>query len=138
MAASPIYVGTLKTPVVTLTTAHSTASFVDVWTPSTGSGGKLESICITQDSTAGRTLQWAVSTGSASYLIGETAITSGAGTDGATKATDALNATDFPWIRSDGVNRYFMLQGGYKLQVRPRTALDAGKVLNIVGQGGDF
>lgn len=139
MAAAPIYPGTIKTPLATLTTVNTTATFYDVWTPSTSAGGKLESLTVTQDSTqTSRTLTWAVSTGGASYPIGQTVVTSGAGTDGTAKAMDVFNQTELPWMRSDGVNRYMMLQAGYKLQVRPSTAVDAGKTLYIVGHGADF
>ena len=41
-------------------------------------------------------------------------------------------------VRSDGLNRYFMLEAGSKLQVRLRAPLDAGKTLYVVGQAADF
>lgn len=140
MAAAPIYPGTIKTPALALTTANTTAAFADFWTPSTSAGGKLESISIAQDGTTGLGgIDWAVSTGGAAYVIGNTtAITSGAGTDGATASMDILNATTFPWIRSDGVNRYFLLGAGWKLQARLRSPLAAGKTVYVTGQAGDF
>lgn len=139
MAANPIYVGTIKTPALALTTANTTAAFSDFWTPSTSAGGKLESIAVTQDSTDTIGLDWAISTGGTAYPIGATtAVTSGAGTDGTGAAIDGLSATSFPWARSDGVNRYFLLQAGWKLQVRLRAPLDAGKTMYVTGQAGDF
>lgn len=139
MAASPIYPGTIKTPALAFTTANTTSAYSDFWTPSTSAGGKLESIAITQDSTDTIGLDWAISTGGTAYPIGvSTAISSGAGTDGTIAAADGLNATTFPWVRSDGVNRYFLLGAGWKLQVKLRAPLDAGKTMYITGQAGDF
>lgn len=138
MAAAPIFPGTIKTPALALTTANTTAAFADFWTPSTG-GGKLESISIAQDGSSSVLLDWAVSTGGTSYPIGGTTlITSGAGTDGVTGALDALNTSAFPWARSDGVNRYFLLATGWKLQARLRGQLAAGKTVYITGQAGEF
>lgn len=139
MAANPIYPGTIKTPALALTTANTTAAFADFWTPSTSAGGKLESIAVTQDSTDTIGLDWAISTGGTAYPIGaSTAISSGAGTDGTIAANNALNVTTFPWLRNDGVNGYFLLQAGWKLQARLRAPLDAGKTMYITGQAGDF
>lgn len=138
MAAAPIYPGSIKTPLAAVTTANTTAAWADVWAPSTSNGGKLEALMAAQDSTSIMTLQWAISTGGTAYIIGETPIPASAGTDGTTKSYDVLNVTDIPGIRTDGVNRYFMLAAGYKLQVRPRAAIAAGKTLYIAGQAGDF
>jgi len=139
MASAPIYPGTIKSPTLALTTANTTAAFTDFWTPSTSAGGKLESIGVSQDSTDTIGLDWAISTGGASYPIGcTTAISSGAGTDGTIAAVDALSTASFPFARSDGINRYLLLGAGYKLQVRLRAPLDAGKTMYLYGQGGDF
>lgn len=140
MAAAPIYPGTLKTPLLALTTANTTAAFADFWTPSTSAGGKLESISIAQSgSTLLLGVDWAISTGGTAYPIGATTgVTSGAGTDGTNAALDALNTAAFPWARSDGVNRYMLLGAGYKLQARLRSPLSAGNTLYLTGQAGDF
>lgn len=140
MAAAPIYPGSLKTPLLALTTANTTAAYADFWTPSTSAGGKLESISIAQSgSTLLLGIDWAVSTGGASYPVGATtAVTSGAGTDGATASQDGLSTGTFPWARSDGINRYMMLGAGYKLQARLRSPLSAGNSLYLTGQAGDF
>lgn len=139
MAANPIYPGSIKTPKLALTTANTTAAFADFWTPSTSAGGKIESISITQDSTDTIGLAWAVSTGGASYPLGvTTAVTAGAGTDGTVAAIDGLSTATFPWARSDGVNRYFLLEAGWKLQARLQAPLDAGKTMYLVGQAADF
>ena len=140
MASAPIYPGSIKTPLLALTTANTTSAFSDFWTPSTSAGGKLEAISIAQSgSTLLLGLDWAVSTGGTAYVIGATtAVSSGAGTDGATAAHDGLNTTTFPWVRSDGINRYMMLGAGYKLQVRLRSPLAAGNTVYLQGQAGDF
>jgi hypothetical protein len=136
MSANPIFVGAIKTPVNRLQNSDGTTS-ITLITGATN-GTKVESIAVTSDDTTDRVLQFSISVSGTDYIIGEVTASIGAGTNGTVKAINALNVTDLPWVRNDGINPYLYLESGAILKVKSKVAVTAAKFINIFTQAGDI
>ncbi len=136
MANAPVFPGVVKTAAADIDNADGTTAVTLI--TAGASGAKVESISVTSTDTGAVTVQLIASVASVDYTIGEVTIPAGAGTNGSTKAVDLLNATDLPWLRSDGVNRYVLLGAGVALKVKAKAAVTAGKVIHLFAQAGDF
>jgi len=136
MAASPIFIGSIKNGQTTVVNADSTNNKTLVTAGSSGS--KVETISVTSDDTSARVFQIIETISSVDYILGEVNVPAGAGTDGTTKAVDVLNLTDLPWLRTDGSNRYLFLASGSVLKVKAKVAVTTAKTVYFVAQYGDY
>lgn len=136
MANAPIFPGSIVNGVTTIVNADSTNKKTLVTAGSNGT--RVEAISVTSDDTTTRVLQFWITVGGVDYLLGEVSATLGAGSDGATKAINALNATDLPWVRSEGGNPVLYLKSGEVLKVMTKVAVTAAKTIYVRAQGVDY
>ena len=133
---APIFVGSMNVGLAKLENADGTA--LKTLFTAGSSGSRVDTISATSGDTSTRVLQLWVSSGGVDYLLGEVSVTLGAGSDGATKAINVLNATDLPWVRSEGGNAVLYLESGEVLKVMSKVAVTAAKAIYLRAQGGDY
>lgn len=135
MATTPTYPATTGPVVIAkqLLPADS-SNIVDVYDNSGGSVGvKVESLTITTTNSANRIAKFYLYSGTISYLIGSLNVPALSGTNGSTDQRINVLAT-LGVAGADGVPCIWV-PAGKKLQASLDSALEADKVLDIVGRG---
>lgn len=103
-------------------------SFVDFCTAAeSGNGAMLGSLRAASSDTAAQTLQFARNLGGVDYVIGESQVPAGAGTNGTTAWKDLLSDIN--------LGNAMTLAPGEKLRVRAKTAITAALKIDIVMEG---
>jgi hypothetical protein len=136
MAANPLFIANVKNAVAQIQNADGT-NLVSLVTPG-ATGSRVHSINCASDDTVARVIQLWATISAVDYLLGEVNIPIGAGSDGATKPVKVLNQTDFPFLRSDGVNVFLDVMNGATLKVKSKTVVTAGKKLQFFAEYGDI
>lgn len=135
MAANANFIGTIRTPVVSIANADGTSfkSFM-----AAGSAGSRLDLCsvVNSDASNSYVLQVAVQVSAVDYEIGEVTIPAGSGTNGTAKAVNLLNATDLPQL-ANTLNVLY-LSNGATLRVRTKTTVSGVNTVRLVGSGGDY
>lgn len=134
MAASPIFIGTVKTAAQTFVNADGT-TLKTLYTAG-ASGGKVQFLEAASDDTAARILRLHVQRGGAGadYLLGSVNVPLASGT-GAVAAVNLLSAAQLPGILEDGT---LLLGPSDVLKGSVEVAVTALKTLTVVAAGGDY
>lgn len=137
MSANPKLISTVRNPAIRIQNADGTAlKSLGIAPPA--DGVRVKAIHITSDDTAAQVLQFAVTIGGVDYILGEVSVPAGSGTDSATVAVSGLNAIKMPALQTDGISRWLELATGSDLKVKSKTAVTAGKTINVFAEVGDF
>ena len=125
MATKPAFPGTPAiTAGLSLVNANG-ANLTDVYLASgAGQGVMLGRLRAASDDTAAVTLQFARNVGGTDFVIGESQVPAGAGTNGATAWKDILADVN--------LGLPMTLAPGEKLRVKAKAAVTAGKKLDII------
>jgi len=128
MAQKPAFPATPVEFGVKLLNADGTAVKDFIVSPATGC--RMGVIRAASDDTVAVTLQFKRTIGGTDYVLGEVQIPAGAGTNGTTGWVDVLASLnlDLP------IN----LPAGSKIRVAAKTAVAAGKTIDLVAEGGQF
>lgn len=136
MSAAPIFVGSVKTGQAALVNADGTA--LKTLFTAGANGARVDTISASSDDSSDRTVQLWKTVSGTDYLLGEVLVVDGAGSNGVDKAVNLLNATDLPWVRSEGGNPVMYLGANEVLKVAAKVAVTAAKTVYLVAQGGDY
>lgn len=137
MSANPKLISTVRNPAIRIQNADGTA-FKSVGVAPVADGTRVKSLHITSDDTAAQVLQFAVTISGVDYILGEVDVPAGAGTDSATDSVNGLNSSKMPGLQTDGVTYWLDLATGSDLKVKSKTAVTAGKTINVLAEVGDF
>ena len=136
MSANPTLISNVRDFVAKIVNADGTGKKTIV-TP-VSAGTRLKSLIVCSDDTSVRTLQLVKTVSAVDYIMGESDLPVGAGTDGATNAVDVLQGTRIKGLQTDGVSKWIDVANGTTLSLQAKVAVTAAKTLHIVGEGGDF
>lgn len=130
----PIFAQRIINPAIRINTA-SGVSHVELCSGG-NDGVRLNSVVITSNDSIGQLLEFSLTGYYTTYVLGQVKIPALSGADGSAAVPSvALKASNFPAINNDG---YLFIRAGYKLMVRVKTVLVAGKQIDIVGFGGEY
>lgn len=130
---NPVFPELITTDAVQIANADGTNAKA-LSTPG-ANGRNLTAVIATSTDTAAAVLNLSILKGGVTYPIGQTSVPAGAGTNGAAKAVNLLNAVDAPYLRPDGS---LDLANGAVLQVAANLAVTAAKTVSVVAFGGDY
>ena len=143
--ATPIFPQTIKNIAARIANSDSTNK-VTIVTGGTN-GTKIESLQITSDDSASKTLTLWLTKGGVDYLLAIYSIGSNQGNSANTSAYGILgNIGNTPVPQSTGLilpldamgNKYFMLESGVSLKASVSIAMTSGKFMQFTGIAGDF
>lgn len=137
MAATASFISVPKTPVVAFVNADGTG-FKSLL--SAGAlGSRIDSISASNSDAANPyVLQIALQISGVDYVIGESVVPAGAGTNSTVKSASLLNMADIPALATTEGSALW-LASGVTLRVRSKTAVAGANVLHIVGiAAGDY
>jgi hypothetical protein len=137
MSANPKLISTVRNPAIRIQNADGT-TFKSLAIAPPGDGARVKALHITSDDTADQVLQFAVTIGGVDYVLGEISVPDGSGTNSTDNAVNGLNATKMPALQTDGIAYWLDLATGSDLKVRSKTAVTAGKTINVFTEVGDF
>lgn len=135
MSATAMFIGSVRSPVLSIANADAT-SFKSLMAAG-ASGSRLDLLSITNsDASNAYVVQLAVQISGVDYVIGEVSVPAGSGTNGTAKAVNALNSTDLPQL-SNTLNVLFLATGA-TLRAKSKTTVSGANTLHFVGAGGDY
>jgi hypothetical protein len=135
MSATANFIGTVRTPVVSIANADGT-SFKSLMAAGS-SGSRLDTLSVTNsDASNAYVVQLSVQVSAVDYVIGEVTVPAGSGTNGSAKAVNILNSTDLPQL-ANTLNVLFLASGA-TLRAKSKTAVSGVNTLHFVGAGGDY
>jgi hypothetical protein len=136
MAASPAFIATPKTPVVSFANADGTA-YKNVHAAG-AIGSRIDTLFASNSDTSVATVvQLAITKSGVDYVIGEVTIPANAGTNGVVKSVAVLNPTDIPGLAYTE-NGALYLETGAALRARCKVAVAGVFALQIAGVAGDY
>lgn len=137
MAASPIYLGTVKNAAARIQNADGTA-LITLWTaPALGS--KLNALGVSSTDTVARDVALYVSRGGVDYLLATVQVPINAGNANNVPAIDVFAHVNLPWVRQDADGaRYLFLENGSVLKAKAVVTVTAATQVAFFMQGGDF
>jgi hypothetical protein len=137
MAAAPIFIGAIKSPMAQILPGDA-QTLVTLWTPGSA-GSKINAIGIASTDTAARDIQLYVTKGGVDYLLCTIAIPINSGNVNNVPAVDPLAHANAPWIRTDENGaKYLLLESGAVLKAKALTTVTAAKAIQFAMSGGDF
>lgn len=137
MSANPKLISTVRNPAIRIQNADGT-TFKSLGIAPVADGSRVKAIHITSDDTSDVVLQFAVTISGVDYVLGEISVPDGAGTNGVDPAVNGLNEAQMPALQTDGIVRFLELATGSDLKVKAKTAVTAGKTINVFAEVGDF
>lgn len=137
MAASPIYLGTVKSPAAQILPADGTG-LVTLFTPG-ANGSKLSALGMASTDTANKDVAFYITKSGVDYLLGTVQAPLNAGNANNVAAVDVLASAMLPWVRQDADGaRYLFLESGAVLKAKATVAVTAAKAIQFFMHGGDF
>jgi len=132
MAASPVYPGAPKNPVITIVNADGTAKKT-LYTAG-ASGAKIGSLSVASDDTAAHDIQVWLTKSAVDYLVATIAVAAGAGN---TSGVVQLNMLPLLLSLMDPAG-FLLLEASAILKVNAVVAVTAAKTMYFTGTGADF
>jgi hypothetical protein len=137
VAAAPIFVGAVKSPMAQILPADA-SNLVVLWTPG-ASGSKITALGISSTDTSDRDVAFYVTRGGVDYLLFTLKVPLNSGNTNAIPAVDALASSMGPWVRIDqDGSKYLNLESGAVLKAKALTTVTAAKALQFAMHGGDY
>jgi|SRR6185312_439615 len=134
---TPIFPQTITSPSVQILPADTT-TLKTLYTAGTN-GSKIENIIATNtDTTAAYGIQLSITTGATTYLLGTINVPLSSGNTTVVPAVSLINSTNLPTAKDSNGNPYIYLASGSVLKVNSLTTVNAGKIIAITCNGGDF
>jgi hypothetical protein len=136
MSASPIFLGTVKSPGARILPADST-NLVTLWTPG-ANGSKVLTIGASSTDTSDRDVAFYLTKGGVDYLLGTIKIPLNSGNANNIPSVDVLAHPNLPAIRLDADGaRYLWLEVNAVLRAKALVAVTAAKEIDFFMYGGD-
>jgi hypothetical protein len=132
-----MYVQTVQTWAVQIANADGTNKKVIATAGAQGS--VLEALGVTNTDTVASTMNLYVNDGSVDHLIGTVNVPASSGNTTAAPSLDLLRNAQLPQLEFDALgNQVIKLKAAYALKAALTGTITSGKLIDILGSGGDF